>query len=412
MIKVILVLLSTLELTMGSFAMAQTLPPVGTWATIPNTAIFPVMPPEMSSCPGRPTCDRPELWSPASAFANSGGDLGKLNGVLGMFMWGGGHAATSDNSLYWSPFDGSGPKRLTGPYLSPNRTYGETTPLETYGSVSRNQPGLTGDCAAEGACSPKSRHTYNSILSIEVKGVPSMFVYGGSLAVGSGSGTAVTRIFNLTQTYAQAMGRLDMGWEKKVAAPSGAVTSHSIWDPAKRRVVTRSTRALMVYYPDEDRWENRTPGGNFPSGSDFQAGVTVDYASRTMYVLGDRLAEKINLDTLGWTDLTGTAWGQFVRKGYTSGGYGEQPGIAFHPRTKQILFKGRKMGANSVWQPYELFLIDPEAGTLKSISMSGPPNNSADGAYYGRFRLLPGTDSVVVMQTVTGNAAIGTIPFD
>ena len=96
-------------------------PPVGTWAQLPNTSVYPAQPFEAKSesSPG----GQPELWSPQSLFAYSGADVAQRNGVWGFLIWGGGHAATPDNSLYWVPFDGSGAARLMGPYLAPDKVY-------------------------------------------------------------------------------------------------------------------------------------------------------------------------------------------------------------------------------------------------------------------------------------------------
>ncbi len=233
-----------------SSARAQTAPPLGTWVSITNTVLFPVIPfdAKSESAPN----GQPELWSPQSLFAFSGGDLYKWYGVWGFFVWGGGHAATADNSLYWNPLDGSGPKRLMGPYLAPDKFYNYHVPLETYRDVSRNQNGLPKPTEANPG-SPKSRHTYSSLLGIEVKGKPHVFCYGGSLCVGSGSGTKAVRLFDLSQSYAQAMARLDMGWRLGTAAPSGSVASSSGWDPVQKRVVVRGAHSLGVYYPDTDR---------------------------------------------------------------------------------------------------------------------------------------------------------------
>ena len=122
-------LLSIAALLLAAPVLAQPAgPPAGTWAQIPNTAIYPVMPVESKTSPT--PGGRPELWNPADVFAYSGGDLVTLNGVLGFLYWGGGHAATPDMSLYFAPFDGSGPRRLTGPYLAPDQVYNYSDPLE------------------------------------------------------------------------------------------------------------------------------------------------------------------------------------------------------------------------------------------------------------------------------------------
>src|SRR5207249_3310169 len=71
--------------------------------------------------------------------------------------------------------------------------------------------------------------------------------------------------------------------------------------------------------------------------SDFEASVAMDMAGRKMYVIGDRLAEVIDLDTKAYTDLRSKPWAaDFVRPVW-QGGYTNGPGIAWQARTKQIV---------------------------------------------------------------------------
>ena len=364
-------------------AFAQTTPPAGTWAQIPNTQLYPAIPFEAK--PESSRGDKPELWSPRSLFAFSGGDVAQIDGLWGFLIWGGGHAATPDNSLYWLPFTGSGAKRLMGPYLAPDKVYYYNDPLETYRSVSRNAP-----LSVTIAAAPKSRHTYSSLLRIEVNGQPAVFCYGGSLLVGSGSGTVATRIFNLSQTYAQAMARPDMGWALKAAAPNSAVSSSSGWDPVQKRVVTRSRNFIGAYYPETDKWENWNIQ-NAPWGSDFQAGVALDLIGRKMYVLGDRLAEMIDLDTKAYTDLRGRPWAKATGNA-----------IAWHPRTKQIV---------SWWGGQNLLVIDPVTNATRTVTMTGATiSPMEESGTYRRFRIIPNTDQVVLLNAVDQNVFIGTLP--
>ena len=373
-------------------ALAAPPPPVGTWAQLPNTQLYPAIPPEAKSVsvPG----GTPELWSPQGLFAFSGADVAQINGIWGFLIWGGGHGDSPDNSLYWDPFDGSGPKRLMGPYLAPDKIYRYDVPTETYRSVSRNAPSTVTSAGA-----PKSRHTYSSLLRIDLHGRPAVFCYGGSLYVGSGSGTAATRIFDLPQSYAEAMARPDMGWALKAPAPGSAVSSSSGWDPVQKRVVVRSRSFIGAYYPDTDRWENWHIQAA-PFGSDFQASVAMDVAGRKMYVLGDRLAEVIDLDSKAYTDLRRKPWAaRFVTGRYLAG-----PGVSWHARTKQIV---AWVGGN------DLLLINPVTDTLKTATMGGATVSAAPSAgTYGRFRVIPGTDQVVLVNAVDQDVFIGTVPFD
>src|SRR5262249_37204120 len=148
---------------------------------LPNTILYPAIPSQAKTEGG--SGGKPELWSPHSIFDYSGGDIGQLPGssTWGFLIWGGGHAATPDNSLYWLPLDGAGPRRLMGPYLAQDRVYQYDNPWETY---------------VGGA--PKSRHTYSSL--VHALQLHAVLVYGGSLHTGSGGGTNVTRMFDLKQT--------------------------------------------------------------------------------------------------------------------------------------------------------------------------------------------------------------------
>ena len=377
-------------------ALAQTAPPVGTWAQLPNTQLYPAIPFEAKR--ESASSGTPELWSPRGVFAFSGADVAQINGVWGFLIWGGGHGDSPDNSLYWNPFDGSGAKRLTGPYLAPDKVYYYDAPLETYRSVSRNAPPTVTVAAA-----PKSRHTYSSLLRIDLRGQPAVFNYGGSLAVRSGSGTAATRIFDLSQTYDQAMARPDMGWALKAPGPGSAVSSSSGWDPVQKRVVTRSRGFIGAYYPETDRWENWNIQ-NAPFGSDFQASVAMDVIGRKMYVLGDRLAEVMDLDSKAYTDLRGKPWVAAFPGVGGGTGYLAGPGVSWHARTKQIV---AWVGGNN------LLLINPATDTIKSITMGGATVTAAPSAgTYGRFRVIPGTDQVVLVNAVDQNVFIGTVPFD
>ena len=370
----------------------QTPPPVGTWAQLSGTAVYPAQPFEAKS-ESAPS-GTPELWSPRGLFAYSGGDVCQLPGgsMWGFLLKGGGHGDSPDMSFYWVPFDGSGAKRLTGPYLAPDKAYYYDSPWETYRSTSRNQdpttpPGQVG----------KARHTYSSLVCAPEIGLA--FMVGGSITSGSGGGTNATRTYDLTQTAAQAMARPDMGWALNAPAPRSAVASASGWDPVRRRFVTRSSNFIGAYDPATNTWEIWNPP-SAPYGSDFQASVAMDVAGRKMYVLGDRLAEVLDLDTKAYTDLRGKPWAaRFVTGPYLPG-----PGVSWHAGTKQIV----------AWTGGQnLLLIDPVTDVAKTVAMGGVTVSAADGTgTYGRFRVIPGTNQVVLVNLVNENVLIGTVPFD
>ena len=368
-----------------------------TWAEIPNTQIFGVMDQANFYPP----------YNPQSILDYSGGDLVRLNGVLGFVITGGGHASTPDNSTIFVPFDSSGPRQLQGPYVSPDGIYQYDIPYEVYKPV-----GVWTDAR-------KSVHTYSSILTIEKNGLPFLFLYGGSLHQGGGGGTEVTRLFNLSQTRAQAMARPDLGWQRVAPAPAGPVASSSGWDPVQKRVVTRSRSFVGAYYPDENRWEDWNINPNATFCCDFQASVAMDLVGRKMYVLGDRLAEMYDLDTKAYTDISGKPWtAQFVQS-LDVGGSGAGPGVSWHERTRQIVVWASPCVFDAVGNltcpssGNTLLLINPATDVVKSVTMGGVTvTPQAIAGTYGRFRVIPGTDQVVLLNSVHENAFIGTVPFD
>ena len=367
--------------------------PPGTWVQIPNTAFYPAV--AFEAKPGSPG-GTPELWSPQGLFAYSGTELATVGGKLGFVLWGGGDGDSPNNQLLFTPFDGSGPVTLSGPYLAPDKVYRypqETVNRETLRSISRNQPGVTADCSTDRVCSPKSRHTYRSLRVFSLGGTSYVFNYGGGMYV-PGGGTNATRIFDLTQTFTQAMARPDMGWQRRADAPEGSVASSSGWDDQKQVIVTRSKSFLSTYDPMMDQWAVRgVPGG----GSDYQSGVAMDVVGRKMYVLAWNLAEAIDLDTYAVTKIV-APWTSLL------GGFPEGPGVAWHSASKRIV----------LWTGGQtIYLIDPKTNVVTKVAMGGATLTAPSGSgIYGSFDVIPGTDQVVLVNSVFENVFIGTVPFD
>jgi hypothetical protein len=388
-------------------AQMATLPP-GTWAQIPNTAIRSAMPPEafIARTPGA----EPELFSAKNIFAYSGGDLAALNSVLGFLFWGGGHHDSPDNSLYWAPFDGSGSKRLSGPYLAPDggKGYYLQDKLDHYTEISRNQPGVT----VGGA--PKSRHTYSCLATVLVNGKPQFFTVGGGMASLSGYGTNATRLFDLSQTYAQAMARPDMGWARRADAPRGTLTCSVGWDSKTGLVVVRALSFWGAYNPATDTWAR---WGDSYGGSDYEASVAMDVSGRKMYVLGGQIAEVVDLDThvvtsLGiWdgTKATGPGWAKIFLTPAWFGGTLKGPGVQWHPGRQRILAYVQRNATNGTEQ--NILQIDPVKGTVETLQMAGVRVATVPGfSILGRFRLIPGTDTVVLAGAVDTNVFVGQLP--
>ena len=383
-LSMILLLLCTLA---PIWARAQTPPPAGTWAQVPNTKVWDAMA-QAEFYTGQ------NAYGPIGLFAYSGGDLLQVNGVWGFVITGGGHAATPDNSTIFLPFDGSGPRQLQGPYTSPDGIYKYDVPYDVY-----KPSGIWTDAR-------KSVHTYSCILTIQKGGQPFLFLYGGSMYTGAGGGTATTRLFDLAQTRAQAMARPDLGWQKVASAPRSATASSCVWDAAGQRVAVRSQSFAGAYYPERDRWErwNVDPVGTFCC--DYETSAAFDPATRTFYVLGQGIAEQYDLarcpGSRCYADLSRRPWAvRFLNKGI------QGPGVGWHARTKQIVAWMQGIDGNS------LTLINPATDAFRTVSMGGVTVSKALSAgTYGRFRVIPGTDTVVLVNSVSENVFIGTVPFD
>ena len=383
-------------------ALAQTLPPPGTWVQAPNSVLYPVMPPEAKVAGSAGT--HPELYNPANVMAAwCGGDVAQLGGSWGFLIWGGGHGDSADNSLYFIPFDGSGPRSLMGPYLAPAgvRYFDQGIVSDSYAGRSRNQaPNVAPNQAV------KARHTYSSILALRDRGLA--WAYGGGVTSGPGGGTASTRTFDFSQTPAQAMARPDMGWELTAQAPDFSVVSSSGYDEKRRVVVTRGATFWGVYNPDTKSWKRL---GSSTGGSDYTMSVAVDSEGRKMWLLGGRLGEVIDLDTYAVTQFLSQTvdWSQpgapTVVRALPSYEWAKNfwaNGLAWHPVRKRLL----------LWQGGQSIVsVDPSNHTVETLTLGGAvPTGPAANGTFGRFRLIPGTDTVAVVNGVTEPVFLGTLP--
>jgi hypothetical protein len=385
--------LSLLLLLIGSPLLAQTAPPVGSWSTIPNTRLADALDKRLYG-----------PYNPRDVFANSGGDIAKWNGVWGFFLSGGGHAATPDNSLFFLPLDGSGPKRLLGPYYRPDGNYKQDTPKETYLPF-----GVWTDA-------PRSRHTYSCIIYMERQGKPAVFMYAGGAYTGPGGGVGDARFVDLALSFDEQMARADMGWQRTAQAPWPVASGQCGWDPVQKRVVIRSAKGVGAYYPDQDRWEDWRINSDATYCCDFIAMVAMDVQGRWMYVLGDSVVERYNLDTKAYESLRSRSWAlPFASRTWQVPPAYPSFGLGWHERTKQLVVvvswvnPGGPGGGDSA---KDILLIDPASNVVTKATMTGdiPPDPGIFGSY-GRVRIISGTDQIASVVSTLQNAYIGTIPF-
>lgn len=378
-------------------ASAQVAPPAGSWAQVPNTKLTTALSAPLYA----------QGFNVRDVFANSGGDLARWQGVLGFFLSGGGHAATPDNSLFFVPLDGSGPRRLLGPYYRPDGAYKQDTPAEIYLPF-----GVWTDA-------PRSRHSYSCIVYMERLGKPAVFMFAGAPYTGPGGGLADPRWADLSLTFEQQMARPDMGWQRTSRPPWPTASGQCAWDPVRKRVVLRSAKAVGAYLPDTNTWEDWHAPSDATYCCDFDALAAIDVVGRWMYVLGATVVERYHLDTKAYQSLRGRPWAApFAAQTWAvPPAYPNGFGLAWHERTRQLIvlgWNGWAGGNGGDAGVREILAIDPATDRVSRLpTMSGDaPRNPGIYGSYGRIRIVPGTDQIVSLASTQQNVYIGALPVD
>jgi hypothetical protein len=323
------------------------------------------------------------------------------------------------------PLDGSGAQRLLGPYYNdsgPGGTYNYKIGGDTINPYPDGRPITPGLYAPFGVWTDaiRSVHSGNCILYAEKQGKPIVFMFAGGPYTGPGGGLADPRWVDLTLTPEQQMARHDMGWQRAARPPWPSGSSICGWDPVKKQIVVRSKSGIGAYALDTDTWADWKVVSDASWCCDFQMGMALDPVGRWMYALGDSVVERYHLDERRVESLRARPWGGGTTAAFGArnfgGGYASY-GISWHARTKQIVMvlygdpwvdatPGIGDGSKTV------YLIDPATDKVSKVTMGGQvPADPGIFGMYGRFRVLPGTDSIVSVYLADQNASIGTIPF-
>ena len=302
-----------------------------------------------------------------------GGALDAVHNRL--FLFGGGHGDSPDNSVYALDLNTQTWQRLTD--LSPG--------WDKYFNLACPDPA---DAKLDDGA-PIARHSYGGLAYIEHANV--LWMYGGSMACGSGGFGKDTWTFNPTSKV----------WTNMF--PTGPHPGQSLvltaYDKQTRKVFVRTPSDLYTYDYDANVWE-RLATDNIAGFTWFYS-MTLDPVRRKLVLVGGRDTPHtylISLDGNPNYNLTplSTSNGQSIE--------GTQaPGVAFDPTTNNIIaWDGSKRNSNlsTVWS------LNPETGqwTLKASTGTSMVTNPSSTGTYGRWQYVPQLNKFVGVADVDQNA--------
>ncbi len=276
-----------------------------------------------------------------------------------LYIFGGGHNDSPDNSVYMFDLSTLTWQRLTD--ISPgwDEYYGLACPDPTDAKL------------ADGA--PISRHSYGGLAYLAHAHV--LWMYGGSMGCGSGGFGKDTWTFD----------PLHKVWTNKF--PTGTNPGQSVilaaYDPQTQKVFVRNSSRLYAYDYDANTWEYLSTA-NIANFSFYS--MVLDPVRRQLVLVGGRETPHTYVIPLEGavaytlTPLT-TSNGQAIEGT-------QSPGLAFDPTTNQIVaWDGSKRNSNlsSVWS------LNPDTGhwTLQTSTGTTLTTNPTSTGTYGRWHYSP-----------------------
>jgi hypothetical protein len=283
-----------------------------------------------------------------------------------LIVWGGGHNDYYGNELYALELDAQTVRRLNAPGLPVASSC-------TEGIVNNTQP--------------NSRHTYDGIEYVAA--LDRMFVFGGSLACGSGNFGSDTWVFDFDS----------MQWSRMNPAgpiPRGDAGMMTAYDPVTGLIYLHDRRHLFTYDPAANRYtqlstSQETLGYHLAAtidpkrrkfvmvGYDGNAGggrvYTYDIAPGSTYVMQ-------RITTTGATGLIGQNY----------------PGLDFDPVGDRIVGWGQDT-RNVV------YFLDLTSRAWTSTTISGGPVPVGNGTH-GRFRYSAKSGVFALVNRVDDNAFV------
>lgn len=329
----------------ASEATAQSIPNTLGWNQLANTQMRSVCPSILSG-----SCQN------VTAAWSSGAFDTKRNRLI---IFGGGHTDYVGNELYSLNLSNLTINRLTDP----------------------GQPFATAcQAAIAGGTQPNSRHTYDGLVYIAAQ--DQLFVFGGSLACGSGTFGTDTWTYNFASS----------SWQQRTpagptpAANPGAVASY---DPVTQLVFLQDRRQLFSFNSATNTY-TALSGDNCCDIRNYSQTSVIDPKRRMMVIIGQGDAYIYDISGTGsyqQQNLVTTGGAAIVNQDY--------PGLAYDPVTDRIV---AWIGGNIVYS----LNLDTRAWT--SVTYAGGPSAMPNGTFK-RWTYSAASGVFVVLNSVDTNAS-------
>jgi len=345
-------------LTSGA-AVAQQLPSGNGFHQLPNTRL-------------RPVCAAENGYPQVAGALGCAGITQAWNGGVfdttrnRLIVWGGGHNDYYGNELYAVNLDSQTTERLNAPGLPVASSCTE---------------------AIAGGAQPNSRHTYDGIEYIPT--LDKMFVFGGSLACGSGNFGSDTWLFDFPT----------MRWSRMNPTgpiPSGDAGMMTAFDPVSGLIFLHDRRYLYSYNASTNVYA-RLSSTNESLG--YHLAATIDPRRRLFVIVGyDTSSGGGRVHT--YSIAAGSNYSmQTLSTTGGSGLIGElYPGLAYDPVLDRIVAWGE--GTRNV-----VYQLNPDTRAWTATTFTGGPTPVGNGTH-GRFRYSPDDGVFVLVNRVDDNAYI------
>lgn len=283
-----------------------------------------------------------------------------------MIVWGGGHNDYYGNEIYAVNLATSTVERLTAPGLPVASSC-------TEGIVNNTQP--------------NSRHTYDGIEYIPT--VDRMFVFGGSLACGSGNFGSDTWTFDFAT----------MRWSRVTptgSLPSGDAGMMTAFDPVSGLVYVHDRRYLYSFNPSTGAY---TRLSNTNESLGYHLAATIDPKRRLFIIVGYDTSSgggRVH----AYSIATGSTYAmQTLSTTGGSGLIGElYPGLDYDPVADRLVAWGE--GTRNV-----VYQLNVDTRVWSATTFTGGPTPAGNGTH-GRFRYSPVSGVYVLVNRVDDNAYI------
>ncbi len=292
-----------------------------------------------------------------------------------LLIFGGGHGDYYGNEVYALNLNNNNIKRITDPAVP----------------IAKGQQPCPQELPPNDGSQPNSRHTYDGLVYMPT--VDKMFVFGGSLACGTGTAGNDIWWFDPEKRT----------WERKWPTgqhPKDYLSAMTAWDSINKFVYLHDRwGGLFIYEPTIGKY------GRFSKVSSVGLwkgwGWNMEFIPENQVLIafsgaGQRSGERDG--KLYWWDVGNKHYNpqELITKGGDAlfQNY-DAPGLAFDPVLKKLIAWN---GGNKV------YALDWTTKTWIEINAPGIPNKPLKNGTYGRFAYSPENDAFVVYNRTNENA--------